>query len=201
MRLLLIEKTGVFIQNGKDSVSFADLNELKRYTNVDLVSLVGEKRVGYEPDRGIHTEFDGVDTITKGAFTPYDNLIKNVNLFKARKENPFYGLSGKELFEAQKKVDETAVRATFEVEANAPVQALGFTWKGGESSAGAINGAVVLAQALGETEANITDIDNVAHTMSFADTLFVAAQIGKAWRDAFFKKQAALVEIANRVMS
>ena len=201
MRMLLVEKTGVYLQNGEDSVGFKDLDELKFYTGVDLTQTVGGTRVGYEPDRGMHTEFDGSSTTECPVpYTIYDQLLAQVSLYAARKTNPLYGLTGVRLFEAQKRVDEADVRRIYEEESEAPVECLGRTWNGGQDSASYIQGAVGLAQALGEENVQITDIDNVAHTMTFTDALTVAATVGAQFRDAFLKKQAGLVEIANRVM-
>ena len=198
--MLLVEKTGVYLQNGEDSVGFKDLDELKFYTGVDLTQTVGGTRVGYEPDRGMHTEFDGSSTTERPVpYTIYDQLLAQVSLYTARKTNPLYGLTGVRLFEAQKRVDESEVRRVYEEESEAPVVCLGHTWNGGQDSASYIQGAVNLAQALGESTVTITDIANVGHTMSFADALAISATIGKAFRDAFFKKQAALVEINGRV--
>lgn len=105
-----------------------------------------------------------------------------------------------ELFEQQKVADEAEVRRVYEEESEAPVECLGHTWNGGQDSASYIQGAVGLAQALGENTVTITDINNVAHVLSFTDALTVAAYVGVQFRTAFFKKQAALVEIAGRTL-
>ena len=104
-------------------------------------------------------------------------------------------------FNEKKIADEIAVRATFDVDSEAPVATPYGIFNGGQDSAGYIQGAVGLAQALGETEVQITDTNNVAHTMSFTEAMTVAALVGKQFRTAFMVKQAALVEIANRVMA
>lgn len=104
-------------------------------------------------------------------------------------------------FNEQKIADEKTARDLYEIEAEAPVEALGYTWNGGQDSASYIQGAVGLAQALGEEDVTITDIDNVSHTMSFSDAMTIAALIGAQFRVAFFKKQNTLVEIANRVLN
>ena len=104
-------------------------------------------------------------------------------------------------FADQKLADEKATRDLYEIESEAPVEALGHVWNGGQDSASYIQGAVGLAQALGEESVTITDIDNVSHTVSFSDAMTIAALIGVQFRTAFFKKQNTLVEIANRVFN
>lgn len=102
------------------------------------------------------------------------------------------------LKEDARRLEEEA-RKTFELESEAPVEALGFTWNGGQDSAGYIQGAVGLAQALGEPDVTITDIDNVARVLSFPEALQVAAMVGAQFRTAFFKKQAGLVAAKNKL--
>jgi hypothetical protein len=202
MKVLLIEKNSIYFENGENSISFSDLDELKFYTGVDLTQTVGGKRVGYEPDRGIHTVFDGVKTLNMSIpFDAYEQLLSHIGLYTSRKTNPLYGLTGHALAARQRDLDESDIRATFEVESEAPVVTPFGTFNGGQDSAGYIHGAVGLAQALGEPDVTITDLDNVAHTMSFTDAMTVAALVGQQFRTAFLKKQAALVEIAGRVMA
>ena len=95
-----------------------------------------------------------------------------------------------------KVVQETQIRDTFNVASEAPVEVTitegTFTFNGGQDSASYIQGAVALAQALSETTVDITDVNNVRRTMSFASAATVATTIGQAFRTAFFVKQDAL---------
>ena len=77
----------------------------------------------------------------------------------------------------------------------APVVINGVTFNGGDSSASAISGAVTLAQALGETDVKLWDVDNVIATYTFDDATAIAAQIAKAYRDAQFAKYALIAQI------
>lgn len=99
------------------------------------------------------------------------------------------------LTEREKEKQLALIHEIFEMDANAPVEVNGVFYNGGESSASAISGAVALAQALGETDVLIAGYDNVARRMSFEDALYVAAMIGKAWRSAYFVKQASKVAL------
>ena len=76
-----------------------------------------------------------------------------------------------------------------------PVEVLGVMYNGGDSSAGAISGAVQLAEALSETVVNLWDIDNVVREYSLAEALSISAQIGKAYRDEMLVRQAKIAEI------
>lgn len=60
-------------------------------------------------------------------------------------------------------------------------------YKGGESSASAIAGAITLAQSLGETEVKIIALDDSENFMSFDEALELSGMIAKSWRDAFFR--------------
>lgn len=77
----------------------------------------------------------------------------------------------------------------------APVTVNGTTYNGGDSSASAIAGAVQLAQALGETDVKLWDIDNVVGTYTFDEAMNIAAQIAKAYRDKQFTKYELIAKI------
>ena len=109
--------------------------------------------------------------------------------------------TARELWEETKREDEQAVRNTFDIDSEAPVTVGLYTFNGGQDSSGYIDGAIALAQALGETTVDITDIDNVARTLTFEEAQTAVVMISKAFRDAFFAKQAGLVEIAGRVFN
>jgi hypothetical protein len=99
----------------------------------------------------------------------------------------------------QKKRAEKVIRDTFAVNSEAPVEVTipegTFTFNGGQDSAGYIQGATQLAQALSEPNVVITDINNVSITMDFSSAVIVATEIGKAFRTAFFVKQNSLVAL------
>ena len=94
---------------------------------------------------------------------------------------------------------ETLIRETYEINSNAPVPVTipegTFTFVGGRISARDISDAVDLAKALGETNLDVTDVDNVRHPMTFESAMIVSATIGHAFRTAFFAKQDALVAL------
>ncbi len=106
-------------------------------------------------------------------------------------------------FERQKEVDAKEVRERWVKDAFAPVPVSvsegDFVFKGGERSAAGIQGAVELAQSLGEEKVKVWDVEKIVHELSFESALFISAQIGKAYRDASIAKQNALFEIINRV--
>jgi len=64
-----------------------------------------------------------------------------------------------------------------------PVTVNTVTYNGGASSASAISGAVILAQALGETDVKLWDINNSIATYTFEEAQSIAAQIAQAYRD------------------
>ena len=76
-----------------------------------------------------------------------------------------------------------------------PVTINSITFNGGDSSAAAISGAVTLAQALGESEVKLWDIDNNIATYTFDEASAIAAQIAKSYRDNQFAKYEKLAEI------
>lgn len=177
-------------ENGVE-VSFSTLEDLMRCTGLDFT---GKFYIGYEPE--INFFSDSEDPTINESMIPnavYEDLITNVSVIKARQEDRTYGLTGEALKRATYEVEVDRIRDLFNQESEAPVVSLGFTWNGGQDSASYIKGAVDLAQALGETDVNITDIDNVARTLTFEQAMQVSADIGLAFRVAFFKKQNAMV--------
>ena len=69
------------------------------------------------------------------------------------------------------------------------------TYNGGNSSASAISGAMTLAQALGETDVKLWDIDNNIATYSFDEAQNIAAQIAKVYRDKQLAKYEKIAQI------
>ena len=100
---------------------------------------------------------------------------------------------------AQKTAARAAIVSQYEIDSEAPVEVAvdegTFIFNGGQDSASYIQGAVTLAQTLGEETVDITDIDNVRRTLSFESASTVAVMIGVSFRNAFFAKQDALVNL------
>lgn len=94
---------------------------------------------------------------------------------------------------------EQAIRGAFDSESESPVEVEitegTYSFNGGQDSAAYIQGAVSLAQALSETDVEITDVGNIARRISLESALHISVIIGKAFRVAFLKKQAALVAL------
>lgn len=182
-----------------NQVFFASVEDLNRCTGMDFT---GKYYIGYEPDIEFFQDSED-ETITNKLipYQPYEELISNILVLQERKDDPTYGLSGQELIAAQKATQERTIRETFDIEANASVEVTipegTFTFVGGEGSAAAINGAVDLAEVLNEPTVLITDVTKQARELSHASARIVAANIAKSWRDAFFKKQAALFALTN----
>jgi len=70
-------------------------------------------------------------------------------------------------------------------------------YKGGDSSASAIYGAVTLAQSLEETETKIIALDDSANILTFDETILLSGLISKAWRTAFFRYKELKLQISN----
>ena len=77
----------------------------------------------------------------------------------------------------------------------------GNTYKGGDSSASAIAGAVSLASALQEDTVTIIDAKDIAHKLTFDKAMMLSALIAKQWRDSFFryKELKVLIKKATTV--
>lgn len=109
MKMLLVAKSGIHIEDDQGFfVGFANAKEFLRYAEIDIAATVGKQTITYEPRRGIHTWFDGIDTVDKPIpFAPFENLISKVAQLKARKDNPLFGLTPEEKAEKikeQKKI-------------------------------------------------------------------------------------------------
>lgn len=95
----------------------------------------------------------------------------------------------------ERKFDE--IRAAYREALKTPVVTTLGTFTGGEESAGAINGAIGLAQFFSEADVLITDAANRGKRYSYGDAMLIAASIGKAARDAFYKKQELMCQAAD----
>lgn len=94
MRRLFISPYGVVIENAAgNSVSFKDIQELKKYSGIDLV-YTNQNEVTYEPERKIHLWFDGINS--EGKPCPdgvFDDLINRVQEFLDKIDDPYFDLT------------------------------------------------------------------------------------------------------------
>lgn len=85
--------------------------------------------------------------------------------------------------------------------AKEPVSVNGILWNGGDISAGAINGAIALARAAGETDVTLWDYNDVNHAnMSFADASTLAAQIALTYRAVLYGRND-IISAINAALS
>lgn len=91
----------------------------------------------------------------------------------------------------------STIQTTYQTESTKPVPYKDVLYKGGDASAGAISGAVTLAQSLGETNVKIIANDDSANEMSFDEALELSGLIAKAWRTVFFRYKELKVQISN----
>ena len=83
---------------------------------------------------------------------------------------------------------------------SAPVTYNGVTYKGGDSSAAAIQGAVELAQSEGETDVEIWDVNSNREVYTFAEALGISAHIAKVYREKAFAAQDRAVLISTATL-
>lgn len=171
--------------NAGVQVDFLTKAELKRVAP-SLLPAYRSTYVFYAPVENVFTNCEPNDAV-------FDALLNQIQVLKTRQDDVTYGLSGQELVNAQKQKAEQIIRATFLRESTQSVVTPYGVFNGGIDSARDIKDAVALADALGETTTVITDVNNVGHELTFSQTLEVAGLIGLVWRNAFYKKQQALV--------
>jgi hypothetical protein len=99
-----------------------------------------------------------------------------------------------ELLRASKLND---IKNIYEIEANKNVSFEGVLYKGGESSAKLIQGAVDLAKALGEMNTKIIDAHDNKNFLSFEKAMELSTQISFQWRGSFFKYKELKIAIKN----
>lgn len=87
--------------------------------------------------------------------------------------------------------------STYQTESTANVPYKDVLYKGGDASAGAISGAVTLAQSLQESNVKIIASDDSANEMSFNEALELSGLIAKSWRTAFFRYKELKIQISN----
>lgn len=103
-------------------------------------------------------------------------------------------VSDKELLRTKTLTD---IQTTYQRESTKNMTYKNVVYKGGESSASAIAGAVTLAQSLQETEVKIIGSDDNPNVMSFSEALELSGLIAKAWRTVFFRYKELKVQISN----
>lgn len=97
---------------------------------------------------------------------------------------------------ARAKLEIKAIKQRAAIEAKLPVTIDGVTYNGGDTSAAAISGAVTLAQAAGETDVTLWDVDNVNHAgISFEEAANIAAQIALAYRERMLERNERLAAL------
>jgi hypothetical protein len=92
MKTVLVEKYGIYVEDlVGNSVGFSGINDVIKYTGIDLTTIIGDDRITYHPDRGINSWFDGINTTDKTLpNATFDELIDNVVLYASRKSDPYY---------------------------------------------------------------------------------------------------------------
>jgi hypothetical protein len=97
MRKFLIQKSEIYIENYEgQSTIFKDIKELLYYSGIDF-TYTSLNQVSYEPERGIHTWFDGVNTtLMPLPDVRMDNVINMVSVLIERQADPYYGLAPEE---------------------------------------------------------------------------------------------------------
>ena len=98
MKLLLKNEDGsVYVKSGGVETSFQSPEEFLKYTGLDISGILV---LTYEPLRGFHTEFDGLDDTQKVVpHTPYDDILDNIQVYIDRQADPYYSLEGQEIID------------------------------------------------------------------------------------------------------
>lgn len=91
----------------------------------------------------------------------------------------------------------SSIQAIYQTKSTANVPYKDVLYKGGDASAGAISGAVTLAQSLQESNVKIIASDDSANEMSFNEALELSGLIAKEWRTAFFRYKELKLQISN----
>ena len=94
-----------------------------------------------------------------------------------------------------KNIKKNEIKSAFLKASVEPITVNDVTWNGGYESATKINGAIQLAQALGQETVILYDIENKPHEMSLADAQNVVIEIGKKYQADLAKKQSLYAEI------
>jgi len=146
-----------------------------------------------------HSYVKGVLTLTRkdGATITYPYNPETQQAFGSEEEALAYANSRPKHWILPPTLDELKQRKIAEITINPtePVTIGTVIYNGGNSSASAISGAIALAQALGETDVKLWDIDNNIATYSFDEAQNIAAQIAKEYRDKQLAKYTLIEKI------
>lgn len=112
----------------------------------------------------------------------------NEEILKKQMEMEFENLQKNKINEISK---------IYQTKSTANVSYKDVLYKGGDASAGAISGAVTLAQSLQESNVKIIASDDSANEMSFNEALKLSGLIAKEWRTAFFRYKELKLQISN----
>jgi hypothetical protein len=89
----------------------------------------------------------------------------------------------------------SGIKDEYATKAMEPVEVDGILWTGGDSSASAINGAIMLAQVAGESDVTLWDYHNINHPgISFEQAQNIAAQIAIAYRTTMHERNEKIAE-------
>lgn len=102
-----------------------------------------------------------------------------------------------QLLEAAQVTQNKVIMDGFNVDSVAPVLVGTVTYNGSFDSAMKMDAAQRLMESAGAATVDFYDIDNVAHTLAFADATKVVQGVAGAYQVAFAKKQSKLVAIAQ----
>ncbi len=100
MKMVLIEKHSAYIENAVGvSADFSDLDDLIYHApELDLSGLVGWT-TNYEPERGMHTRFNGINTaVLTVPDALMESLISSVSALAARKADILYRLTEEDAY-------------------------------------------------------------------------------------------------------
>ena len=118
-------------------------------------------------------------------------------LLKPQETDKWDGLKWIDDLELLKTQKLSNMKTTYQIESTANVLYKNVLYKGGDSSASAIAGAVNLAQSLQESNVKIIASDDSANEMSFSEALELSGLIARSWRTAFFRYKELKLEITN----
>lgn len=171
------------------------------FLQIDCSSLPSDLHAVQWYDTTGEEEWTSADNVVIDNLDSYQSIVDAWQAQKdfndARELDPFYGMEGEELFNAQKAAQEQEIRDTYLTDSTAPVTVGDYTYNGGKESSASVDWAISLAQAKSDTDVTITDIDNVRRVLTFEQAGQVSIAIGDAYTTAFFIKQDALVALAE----
>lgn len=133
--MVLIEKHTAYIENAVGvSADFSDLDDLVYHApELDSSALVGWN-TNYETERGMHTRFNGIDTVVLPVPDALmESLISSVSALAARKADLLYGLNEGDAYTEALSIKLSELDNYRDIDKNlSPYQ---FTWDDGSSHA------------------------------------------------------------------